>query len=144
MLLECSFGSSRAGGQPKEPPSGDYWRNEPGVWIRVHCEPRTALYVPSEEDLAVGGKRQVGRVSSLGARSGGAAGGQAPTLGEPGPTRRTSLIYRDGIVDYVEDEDVWANGEELSLTKQCIGQTEFLALPLSPTSENPSAEEAVN
>ena len=43
-----------------------------------------------------------------------------------------------------EDEDVWANGEELSLTKQWIGQTEFISLPLSPTSENPSAEEAVN
>ena len=54
------------------------------------------------------------------------------------------MIYRDGTGDYVQDEEVWANGEELSLTKQWIGQTEFIALPLSPTSENPSAEGAAN
>ena len=102
---------------PKEPPSCDYWREEPGVWVRVHCEPRTALYVPSEEDLAVEGKKSPRGLSvSPGARSSDAAGGQAPALGELGPTRCTSLIYQDGTVDYVEDEEVWANGEELSLS----------------------------
>ena len=115
------------------------------MWVRVHCEPRTALYVPSEEDLAVEEKWRLRGLSGLpGAQSSDAAGGQAPTLGELGPTRCTSLIYQDGTVDYVEDEEVWANGEELSLSKQWIGQTEFIALPPDPTSEHPSAEDAVD
>ena len=73
------------GEKPKEPPSCDYWRKEPGVWVRVHGEPRTALYVPSEEDLAVEGKKRLGgRSGSSSPRSSDAAGGQAPALGSLG------------------------------------------------------------
>ena len=39
----------------------------------------------------------------------------------------SNFIVKDGIVDYVEDEDVWTNGEELSLPRPWIRKTEFLA-----------------
>ena len=93
---------------PKEPPSCEYWRKEPGVWIRVLCGPRTALYVPSEEDLAVEGKKRLGGPSgSPSDRSGDAAKGQAPTVGELRPTRCTSFIFQDGTNYYFEDEHSW-------------------------------------
>ena len=88
------------------------------------------------------GKSQLG--DRTGARSCATAKEQAPTLGELGSTRCTSLIYRDGTVDYVEDEDVWTNGEELSLSKPWIGQTEFLAISPEVATESPPAEEVAD
>ena len=84
--------------------------------------PRTALYSPAKEDLV-----------EFGAHRGSPSGSShftedpcKPMLSELGPSRVTSLVHADGMVDYIEDNGRWTAEFEQRVLREWVGQTEFL------------------
>ena len=145
MLQECSFGSDRVEVTCPWSPHVTFGGKRQGCGFEfiMNCA-LLSLCAVRGRTCTTARKRPGGSGSLLGTRPCSAGPSVAPTLQELGSTRCTSLIYKDGTVDYVEDDDVWANGEEPSLPKLGSGQTEFLAIPLEASSSGPSGDEVVD